>query len=97
MPTARLEDLELLHTPETLGRRPDLERLSDSELLASVLRPANGDPIRINTKTHALVDGNARIYELKRRMANPNSGITPDTEIPYSSYTPDDSFFPDLP
>ena len=94
--TIKVEDLAPLHAPETAGTRPRLERLSDTELIESVNNPSNGDPIRINTRTGRVVDGNGRAYELKRRANDPNTSITPDTEVLYEPYTPDTSFFPDI-
>jgi hypothetical protein len=95
--TIKVKDLEPLHSPRISGNRPDLQRLSDVELLEAVRNPANKDPIRINTKTRKIIDGNGRAYELKRRAADTNSSIVPDIEVPYKLYTPDESFFSDLP
>ena len=83
-----VKDLNPLHSPETSGVRPDLEKLSDQELLDSVNNPKNGDPIRINTKTGKVIDGNGRAYELLKRASLPGSSITPDTPIYYEPYTP---------
>ena len=82
-PMTRVGDLRPIHTPATIGPRPDLESLSDEELLQSVFNPSNGEFLVINSRTGSLVQGNARAYELLRRAANPNSSITPDTEVPY--------------
>jgi RHS repeat-associated protein len=94
--TTRVGDLDPLHSPETSGYRPELGKLSDSELMDSVMNPRKGDPIRINTETGKVVDGNGRAYELLRRAADPNSRITPDTRVPYTPHTPDNSAFPIL-
>jgi hypothetical protein len=95
-PTIKIRDLDPLHSPRTSGRRPDLERLTDAELLEAVRNPRRGDPIMINTLTGKVVQGNGRAYELLRRAADPTSLISPDMEIPYVPYTPDNSLFPDL-
>ena len=84
------------YTPSRSGERPSLERLSDAELLEAVNRPRNGDPIRIDTRTGKVVDGNGRAYELKRRAADPVSSITEATEVSYEAHTPDRSMFWDL-
>jgi RHS repeat-associated protein len=94
--TTRVGDLDPLHSPGTSGSRPNLRKLSDSELMDSAMNPRNGDPIRINTETGKVVDGNGRAYELLRRAADPNSRITPDTRVPYTPHTPDNSAFPIL-
>ena len=86
-----------MHSSSTSGRRPGLEQLSDQELLESVIKPRNGDMIKINTRTGKVIDGNGRVYELKRRATDPKSSISPGTEIPYEPYTPDNSFFWDIP
>lgn len=52
------------------------------------------NPIKINTRTGKVVDGNGRAYELLKRAADPSSSITQDTLIPFEPYTPDDSMFP---
>jgi RHS repeat-associated protein len=94
----KVKDLDPLHSPQTSGRRPDLEKLSDRELLDTVTNPKNNDRIKINSKTGKVVDGNGRAYELKRRAEDPNSSITQDTKVPYEPYKPlDDWFFDDLP
>jgi hypothetical protein len=83
-----VQDLDPLHSPATSGQRPQLEKLSDQELLDSVNNPKNGDPIRINTNTGKVIDGNGRTYELLKRAASPGSSITPDTRVYYEPYTP---------
>jgi RHS repeat-associated protein len=93
-PTIKVGDLDPLHSPETSGARPELEKLSDSDLLDSVKNPRNGDPLKISTETGKVVDGNGRAYELLRRAINPNSSITHGTRIPYEPYTPNNSAFP---
>lgn len=87
-PTIRVRDLVPIHSPETSGSRPDLEGLSDSELLDAVSRPYNGDWMMIDPKTGRVFDGNGRAYELRRRAGDPGSSITWDTEVPYEPYEP---------
>jgi len=87
----RVRDLDPLHSSETVGERPDLRKLSDAELIKSVTDPANGDMIKINTKTGKVVDGNSRTLELQRRANDPRSSIKPDTEVPVTDHTPDNS------
>jgi hypothetical protein len=86
--TIKLKDLIPIHSLETSGPRPDLEQLSDAELVESVIRPSKGDPLKVDPKTGRVFDGNGRIYELRRRAADPNSSITWDMDIPYEPYTP---------
>jgi hypothetical protein len=88
--------LDPLHSPAVSGRRPSLERLTDAELLDAVNHPRNSDPIRMDTRTGKVIDGNGRAYELKRRAADPASSITEDTEVSYEPYTPDRSMFWDV-
>lgn len=83
-----VKDLDPLHSPETSGKRPDLEKLSDQELLDSVYNPKDGRYMRIDPYTGRVFDGNGRAYELLRRAALPGSIITPDTPIYYEPYTP---------
>lgn len=92
----KVKDLEPLHSKDVVGDRPDLQKLSDKELMNSVNNPENKDPIKVNTKTGKVVDGNSRTYELQRRATDPNSTITPDTEVPVQNYTPNNSSFWDL-
>lgn len=91
--TQKVSDLKLLHSPETIGRRPDLGKLSDAELMRSVTNPLNGDKIKISTESGKVVDGNSRALELQRRAADPKSSITPNTKVPVEHYTPDRSMF----
>lgn len=84
-----------LHSDETLGNRPDLGDLSDDDLVGATNNPKNDDPVKINTKTGNIVDGNSRIRELKKRANDPNSKISPDTKIRVEPYTPDDSMYHD--
>ncbi len=92
----KVKDLIPLHSLETVGKRPDLERLSDDEMSKSVTDPRDNNPVRINTRTGKVIEGNSRTYELKRRAGDPGSRITPDTKIPYIPHSPDISMFDDL-
>ena len=76
--------------------RPELEKLSDNELLNSARNPTKGDNITVNTRTDTLSDGNGRVIELQKRAADPNSKITNDTLVPVRERSPDMSMFPDL-
>ncbi len=90
----RVKDLDPLHSPETSGRRPNLEKLSDDELLEAANNPSNGQRISINKRTGKLAQGNGRAYELKKRAADPNSKINDNTEITIEIYDPVvESFF----
>jgi RHS repeat-associated protein len=91
-----IEELDPLHSEDTIGDRPDLEGLSDEELLNSVRNPKNGDPLRKNTNTGKLMDGNSRAQELKNRANNPDSTISGGDTVPVIPYTPDVSDFWDL-
>jgi hypothetical protein len=93
----KVRDLDAIDAPATSAPRPELERLSDEELLAAVTNPLGDDPIVINARTGKVYDGNGRARELRRRASDPNSSITWDTAIPYELYTPDTSMFWDLP
>ncbi len=92
----KIGDLKPIHSTEALGKRTDISELSDSALMDSVTKPRDGRMVTINSNTGGLVDGNTRVTELQKRAADPNSAITPDTEIPVETYKPDLSEFPDL-
>ena len=62
----KVKDLEPLYSKKFAGEIPDLKKLSDKELLKSVNEPNNNDPIKVNTKTGQVLDGNSRTYELKK-------------------------------
>ena len=49
-----------------LARVLNLAKLTDSELLESVINPKSGDRVTVNTKTNKVMDGNSRVYELKK-------------------------------
>jgi len=58
--------------------------------------PRNNDPLRENTQTGGLVDGNSRAREAQRRMNDPDSSISGDDTVPVVPHTPDNSPFWDL-
>lgn len=91
-----LHKLIPLEMPAHRARRPEIEQLSDQELVAAVRQPANSDYVVINLRTGKLHDGNGRIHELLRRAEDSDSIITSDITIPVESYLPDLSMFPDL-
>jgi hypothetical protein len=92
----RLGDLNPLQDAAHTALRPELQALSDAELLNAATKPADGRMVTINTRTGNLADGNGRVLELLRRAQSGSSSITPDTQIPVDHYTPDLSMFPDL-
>jgi hypothetical protein len=76
--------------------RPELQRLSDRELLESVWNPWFSDRLVVNSVTGVLYDGNGRAKELLRRAADPTSTIRGGMIVPVEYYTPDLSMFPDI-
>jgi RHS repeat-associated protein len=86
-------ELKLLHSAETIGTRADLAKLSDADLLKSVINPKNGDMVKISTESGKVVDGNSRASELQKRAVDPKSSITPETKIPVEPHTPDKSMY----
>jgi hypothetical protein len=92
----RIDELRPLEGPAHRRPRPELQRLTDDELLNAARNPADGSPLLRNTKNGQLMDGNGRAYELQRRAADPNSSISPDDVVPVRDYTPNNSMFWDL-
>jgi len=90
-----VKDLNPIHSPETIGDRPDISNLTDEELLDSVRNPTDGDFLTSNPDGN-LVDGNTRAQELLNRADDPSSSITPDTTVPVEIYNPDNSMFWDM-
>ena len=87
----KVADLQPIHPRERAGEpgtRERLAALTDAELMETVVRPANGQRLRVEPETGRVFQGNARAYELLSRAANPGSSITPDTEVPYEPYMP---------
>jgi len=68
-----------------MGPRPDLQRLTDRELLNITNNNAR-EPMKINGRTGGLMDGNSRARELLNRASNPSSSIQGDTPIHYQVY-----------
>lgn len=91
-----IAELNPIDGPAHSAPRPELQALTDAELLEAVRNPENGDHLVRSTIDGILRDGNGRAYELIRRAADPESMITPDMLIPVEEYTPDLSMFPDL-
>lgn len=92
-----VSDLDPLHSPETIGDRPDLEELTDEELLDWINNPNDGQGLTINSNGK-ITQGNLRAQELINRSKDPNSSITPDTRINIkpSPTRPNSDFFYDL-
>lgn len=91
--TKPVGDLDPLHSSETIGPRLDIEGLTDEELLDAVRKPNDGRPVKVDTESGKVVDGNTRVRELQRRSNDPSSSITPEIEVPYVDYTKDKSIF----
>jgi hypothetical protein len=79
----RLGDLEPIHAagmnPTTEGA---LRRLSDEDLMRTATAPADGQRIKARPGSNRVLDGNTRVREMQRRMADPASIFKPDTLIP---------------
>jgi RHS repeat-associated protein len=90
-------ELSPLHPPETIGDRPDLEGLSDEELLDWTNNPNDGEGLQVNEDGN-LVQGNSRAQELIDRSRDPGSSITPDTPVNVSPSpsTPNSDIFWDM-
>jgi hypothetical protein len=80
----KLGDLQPLHQP---GQNPTVEerlrKLSDQELLDSVVNPSKKDFITVRPGENVVINGNTRLYEMQRRMRQNPAGIfNKDLEIP---------------
>lgn len=80
----KLGDLQPLHAP---GMNPSVEaklrRMTDQEVLETVLHPADGQLIKVRPGENSIIDGNTRVYEMLRRMqANPHGLFNKDLELP---------------
>jgi len=60
----------------------ELRRLSDDELMRTATHPLDTHKIKARAGSNRLLDGNTRVREMQRRMADPNSKFKPDTLIP---------------
>lgn len=57
--------------------------MSDQELLDTVFSPLDGRFVQVRPGENITIDGNTRLYEMKRRMLqNPQGPFKPDLEIP---------------
>ena len=65
-----------------------IRRMSDEELIQSILMPRNGQFIQANPLTGRVLNGNTRLFELFRR------GLTIQ-KTPYKKYNPDNWMFID--
>ena len=52
-----------------------LHRLSDEQLLRTATNPLDGQMIKTRPGSGRVLDGNTRVYEMKRRLP-------PDTQVP---------------
>jgi len=78
----RLGDLEPIHRP---GMNPlteaNLRRLSDDDLMRTVTNPFDGQMVKVKEGSNRLLDGNTRVYEMRRRNFDPSTRIPVD-ELP---------------
>jgi hypothetical protein len=82
----KLGDLEPIDGPAHNQPRPELEGLSNDELMGSVTAPADGQ--RVKVRGNKVLDGNGRINEMKKR------GFSGDTSIPVDSLPPNPPIAP---
>lgn len=84
MKTIILSNLEPLHMPGMNSLvEQKLRKMTDQELLESVLNLADGQYLKVRSGSNVLIDGNTRCLEMLRRMEeNPVSLFIPDLEIP---------------
>jgi hypothetical protein len=79
----RLEDLQPIHragmNPTTEAK---LRQMSANELFLTVTSPRNGQKIKVRPGDNRVLDGNTRVHEMLRRMADPASKFKPGTPIP---------------
>jgi hypothetical protein len=79
----RLGDLQPIHragmNPTTEAK---LRQMSDDELLLTITNPRNGQQIKVRPGDNRVLDGNTRVYEMLRRMADPASKFKADTLMP---------------
>ena len=64
----RIGDLETIDGPAHNEPRPELQGLTDEELLDSILNPANGESVKV--QGNQVRDGNGRIKEAQARGLN---------------------------
>ncbi|MEO0400572.1 MAG: hypothetical protein AAF224_14260 [Pseudomonadota bacterium] len=65
----KLGDLLTIHPPDHPQNDPAISNLSDEDLVASLLRPENGDLVTV--KGNRVFDGNTRVNEaIKRGFAD---------------------------
>jgi hypothetical protein len=65
-----------------------LRRLSDQDLLLTVTSPRDGQMVKARAGSDRVLDGNTRVIEMQRRMADPNSLFKPDTMVPVDEDMP---------
>ena len=73
LPTKKADEFELLHSEGDITKSSSYEKikkLSDEDLIDSVMNPLNGEFIQVNTKTGRVAQGNTRLYEIQRRGLN---------------------------
>ena len=85
-----IDGIDLLHSAQMItssAKYAKISKLTDSQLIESVMKPADGRFVIINTRTGGLINGNTRLFELKKRGIN--------IEIPFIKHNPDMSMFID--
>jgi hypothetical protein len=92
LPTRKPKDLDLAHSEEVIRSHDSydkISKLSDEDLIESVINPSEGNFVTINANTQKVVEGNTRVFELQQR------GI--DIDVPFQYHYPNHSkYFYDL-
>lgn len=76
----RIGDLEPIDAPGRNAPRPELEELSDEDLIGAIFDPEDGQQIKV--KGNRILDGNGRIKEALRRGLLGNDDFVPVEELP---------------
>lgn len=76
----RIGELQEIDAPGHNAPRPELEGLSDEDLIDSIFNPGDGQGVKV--KGNRILDGNGRIKEAKRRGLLGDDDYIPVDEIP---------------
>jgi len=68
-----VNDFELTHGEDLITRSSsyqDIKNLSNEDLIDSIISPNDGNGVVVNKRTGKVINGNTRLYELRRRGLN---------------------------
>ncbi|MGE3801722.1 MAG: RHS repeat domain-containing protein, partial [Candidatus Kapaibacterium sp.] len=89
MGSRQLGELEPIHQRGANKiTQTELQKMSDRELMKTVIQPKDGQYLKVREGSNRLLDGNTRVNEMIFRMQQNNPNFTPTLRLPVQVLTP---------